>query len=90
MLKENDRLGLLTLIRKENHKWRTYWYYKCDCGNEKWIRADALNRTKKPTGSCGCLAENTQFKKEDITNERFGKLQAIRPTEQKRGNSTVY
>lgn len=90
MLKENDKLGMLTLIKKEKRNNRIYWHCKCDCSNKKWIRADALTKKKKPTRSCGCLAENTQFKKKDITNERFGKLKAIRPTKQKRGNSTVW
>ncbi|OOM17184.1 AP2 domain protein [Clostridium saccharobutylicum] len=90
MLKENDKLGLLTLIKKESRNWRTYWYCKCDCGNEKWIRADALTRKKKPTRSCGCLSKSTQFKAEDITNKRFGKLIAIRPTNEKRQNATVW
>jgi hypothetical protein len=90
MLKENDKLGLLTLIRKESRNWRTYWYCKCDCGNEKWIREDMLKRKERPFRSCGCRSKATQFKKEDITNKRFNKLVAIKPTEDKKGNATVW
>ncbi|WP_252251159.1 AP2 domain-containing protein [Clostridium sp. VAP52] len=89
MLKGNDKLGMLVLIKKEKRNNKIYWYCECECGNKKWIRADALTK-KNPTKSCGCLARSSQFTKKDITNKRFGKLIAIRPTGQKRGNSTVW
>ncbi|HBJ2613314.1 TPA: hypothetical protein LA742_001774 [Clostridium botulinum] len=78
MLKINDKIGMLTLIKKEKRedkKW--YWLCECDCGNTKWIRADSLTK-KNPTKSCGCLSEKTQFKWVDITGERFNNLTAIK------------
>lgn len=78
------KIGLLHLLKKESRgeagKKRIYIYCKCDCGNFKWIRADALTK-KNPTESCGCLSEETKFKMDDITNKRFGRLIAINPTE---------
>lgn len=51
-----DRVGRLTLIRKEfedrgSYK-RTVWYCKCDCGNETKVDLCHLYRD---TRSCGCL-----------------------------------
>ena len=31
---------------------RTYWLCRCDCGEELWVRSDALERKTKK--SCGC------------------------------------
>ena len=90
MLNIGDKIGLLTLIKKEKRsdkKW--YWYCQCECGNKKWIRSDSLNK-KNPTQSCGCLSVETQLKSLDLTGKRFGKLIAIKPTLEKRNNSIVW
>lgn len=90
MLNSGDKIGLLTLIKKEKRtdkKW--YWLCKCECGNKKWIRADSLTK-KNPTCSCGCLAEKTQLKSLDLAGKRFGKLTAIKATSEKRNNSIVW
>ena len=90
MLKTGNKIGLLTLIKKEKRsdkKW--YWLCKCKCGNEKWIRADALTK-KNPTKSCGCLSKKTQIKALELTNKKFGKLTVIKATNQKSSNSVVW
>ena len=55
------KIGMLSIIERKIENNRTYYFCKCDCGNEKWIRSDSLTK-KNPTLSCGCLAEETQFK----------------------------
>ena len=64
--------------RRENN--RTYFYIICPvCGNKKWLRSDSLNNPK--VVSCGCYnKENNFIKRIDITNKRYGRLTAIKPT----------
>ena len=79
----NQKFGKLTVIcRAPNKNGRTMWLCKCDCGNEVEVRSDQLR--SGITKSCGCLhieqAKQTgkrNFK--DLTNQRFGKLIAIKP-----------
>ena len=78
MSKFNDLTGLqfgkLTVlyqsdtISSPNGTRRTMWHCKCECGNEKDVRADTLvsGRTK----SCGKC-------KNDLTGKRFGKLTVL-------------
>lgn len=51
--KKFGRLTVLSINRKE--KGKTYWNCKCECGTEKVVRGDHMQRTKAPTLSCGCL-----------------------------------
>ena len=48
------RIGRLTVLKRvsEIGAPKVLWLCKCDCGNEKVIKADALNSNK--TISCGC------------------------------------
>ena len=64
--------------KRENN--RTYFYIICPvCGNKKWLRSDSLNNPK--VVSCGCYnKENNFIKRIDITNKRYGRLTAIKPT----------
>lgn len=72
-----NRYGRLEVIgiddAKEGRK--TYWICKCDCGNVKSIRSDALVGGK--TVSCGC-------RKNEVTNANFEKGYARR-TARERG-----
>ena len=77
--------NLLILDRKRENK-RTYYYCKCSlCGNTKWIRQDYINKVK----SCGCLSTETQFKSNNIKNERFGSLVALESTENRDSHGSV-
>lgn len=82
---KGQRFGFLTVLELDKQKSnsnRKYWICKCDCGNIKSIRGDALKSKKQPTVSCGCylkkrLHETHHYK--DITGQRFGRLIAIQP-----------
>lgn len=82
----------LTVIKKgENKNKKIYWICKCECGNECEVRADSLKSGR--TKSCGCLNTETRSNLgkshiQDISNQKFGKLIAIKRTET-RVNSTL-
>ena len=57
----NKKFNFLTVISGpiiKNKK--TYWHCKCDCGQEKDIRADLLKNGN--TKSCGCYKKNILIK----------------------------
>lgn len=84
----NQRFGKLIALYKCNYKKgnRYPWHCKCDCGNEVDVIPNSLLRGK--TKSCGCLKKEAmnkarakvQYQKRihDLTNQKFGKLTAIR------------
>ena len=80
----NQRFGkLVCLYRTNNQKNNTQWVCQCDCGNIKPIRTTELTRTKKAQRSCGCAAIDRsknfgKFTAKDISNQKFGKLIAIK------------
>lgn len=87
MRKVGDRVGRLTLLQEKREKGRKFFYCKCDCGNEKWIRADHLGVVV----SCGCYnKERNSFKVVSIAKKRYGKLVAIEPTGEKENGSIVW
>lgn len=75
------------------------WWCICDCPEHNIILTRIGNLTSGNTKSCGCL--NKEKSKEriiavghslakDITNQQFGELIAIRPTNQKKNNSILW
>lgn len=81
-----EKIGKLVLLERKRENKRTYYYCQCECGNNKWIRADAL----KTTRSCGCLAKETQFAPSDLTHKVFGRLTAIKPTDKRDTNGSIF
>lgn len=75
-------IGKLKVLDKKREDNRSYYYCKCECGNYLWIRRDSLTK-KNPTQSCGCLAKEHQFKIKYITNNKYGRLTAIKPTDKR-------
>lgn len=67
-----SKFNMLTIIDSEFRNKKTYYLCKCECGNEKWIRADGIISGKQK--SCGCLSKKTQFKHKDLVGERIGRL----------------
>lgn len=62
------------------------WDCLCECGNHKMVPTHLL--TSNHTQSCGCLIREVQGI--DITNQRFGKLVALYPIEEKKsGQSSI-
>lgn len=90
----NKKFNFLTVISGpiiKNKK--TYWHCKCDCGQEKDIRADLLKNGS--TKSCGCYKKNILIKNNikrqtvDLSNQRFGKIIALNPTEERSSDHRV-
>jgi hypothetical protein len=50
--KKNNKLTALSFIERVNNK--TYWLFKCDCGNEKSLVASRVFLKDSSTKSCGC------------------------------------
>lgn len=60
----------------------------CDCGQTStpYLNNVLAGRTK----SCGCLALKNQRKYKDITNQRFGKIVALSPTDERTSGAVVW
>lgn len=91
-----QRWGRLVVVRhvgyttiEQTGKKQAVWLWQCDCGNTKEIPATQVKHGG--TRSCGCKAMEhiTDLRKQDITGERFGRLTAVRPTEQRDNNGSV-
>lgn len=86
-----QKFGRLEVIAPaHNIKGRTAWLCKCDCGNEKKVITKFLrNGTTK---SCGCLHKEVVSKmfSKDLKNQKFGKLTALNPTEERKNGSVVW
>lgn len=78
-----SKIGKLTLLERKRENNKTYYYCKCECGNEKWIRADTLNRDS----SCGC---NRKYKFRDLTGMKFGMLEAIEVVSSSTNNGHIW
>lgn len=81
------RFGKLVVIEPTQLRSGTavVWRCKCDCGNEAWVSVSSL--VKGNTKSCGCEQGRPT---KDLRNQRFGKLVAIEPTEERRYGSVVW
>lgn len=75
------RLVALQFMYVENNK--SHWLFQCDCGKQKVIAASDVKHSG--TRSCGCLANEhaARLNRQDITGERFDRLKAICPTEER-------
>lgn len=63
------------------------WKCQCDCGNFKEVPTSYL--TSGDTQSCGCYQKEQTSKASmiDISNQRFGRLIAIEPTQERSGKT---
>ena len=92
MSKEIDltgqQFGEWTVLFKSNKKMKnrsTYWHCRCSCGTEKDV--NGANLRNGASTNCGCKRKG-QIK--DLTNQRFGKLTVIKPTEQRQNQCVVW
>ena len=71
------RFGMLTCVEptKKRKNRSILWKCKCDCGNEILVQADYLKEYR--FSSCGC---NNIV---DISNKKFGRLTAMKPTKER-------
>lgn len=84
----NLKFGRLTVIyyfRKNNYK---MVHCICSCGKEKDVYNSNLisGRTK----SCGCLEYENRHKFKDLSNQKFGRLMALYPTNERNYGSVVW
>lgn len=88
---KGQQFGRLTVLElAPKHKGRTAWLCQCSCGNQKIVTTHSLRSDN--TRSCGCLQKETaskQFSK-NISNQRFGNLIAVKPTNQRRHGSIIW
>ena len=91
----NMRFGELLVLypigQTKDH--RVLWKCKCDCGNDCEVSSKCL--LNGSTKSCGC--RNKRVRQEwgrstakDLSNQRFGKLIALYPLEQRSSKGEVY
>ena len=87
--------GRLTVVSYESSdkKGHTFWKCKCECGNEKIIRKDGL--VSGIVVSCGCfqkeqIAKVGRQKALDLTNQTFGRLTALYPTEERLNSFVIW
>jgi hypothetical protein len=80
-----QRFGRLVAVKPTNKRTRQrkiVWLCRCDCGNMKKVRVDSLTRGR--TKSCGCYKKEYSKKRVvDITGQRFGRLVAVKPTNER-------
>lgn len=74
--------GRLKVIRRapENRHGRVSWICECKCGNECIVTGHELQQKK--TKSCGCLLREPTTTV-DLTNQPFGRLTALYPTDRR-------
>ena len=86
-----QRFGRLVAMEYlfDDHRKQTCWNFRCDCGNEKIL---SINQVKWGNAkSCGCLRRERTGERNltDLTGQRFGRLTALHPTDQREGSGSV-
>ena len=92
---KNKRFNRLTALypTEERRYGKVVWHCRCDCGNECDIASSYLiNGT---TQSCGCLRDELTASMghntaKNLTNQRFGWLTAIQPTDRRSNHCIVW
>lgn len=77
-----QKFGKLTVIEETRKNNKLAWRCLCECGGERIAYSADLMAGK--TTSCGC------GKRLDITNQKYGKLTALHPTDQKTSSGIVW
>lgn len=86
-----QRFGKLVAVcfdhMDEKHK--PHWLFQCDCGSQKVLPIGSVKWGR--VQSCGCLAKQhiTELNRQDLTGQAFGRLTAIRPTEDRDTTGSV-
>jgi len=86
-----EKLVALRLV-EERKNGKRMWECQCDCGKIKVVPGAELVRGR--IRSCGCLrSENAKRNlrtAKDLTGQRFGKLVALRPTEERKNRYVLW
>ena len=79
-----QRFGKLIAVRPTDERRHegVVWECQCDCGNTTFVSVNHLQNGH--TQSCGCARAL------DLTGQRFGRLTAVRKTDERRGTSIVW
>lgn len=80
------KFGRLTALYRAKRKQGTYWKCSCECGGETTARATDLKRGH--TQSCGCYQKDQTAK--NIQGQKFGRLTALYPTEERKEGHIVW
>ena len=85
------RIGKLTILEPSEFRSNTCvkWKCQCDCGNICYVSSHHLSDNKNlQTLSCGCLKTENAHNR-DITNQKFGKLTAVFPTDKRSAYGSI-
>ena len=74
--------------RTRNRNDRVMWLCQCSCGTKREISAHALKAGR--TSSCKNPIHQHLYNRKDLTNQQFGRLTALYPTEQRDPKGNVY
>lgn len=79
-----QRFGKLVAIRPTDERRHegVVWECRCECGNTAFVSVNHLQNGH--TQSCGCIRAI------DLTGQHFGRLTAVRKTDERRGTSVVW
>ena len=87
-----QRFGRLIALRPMEERKDRYvvWECQCDCGKLTYVRSHSL--TCGRTASCGCLRQDfaKMQQAKDLTGQRFGRLVALKPTEERRNRYVMW
>jgi len=87
-----QRFGRLVALRPTDMREgsKVVWECKCDCGNTTFASVDPLTRGRKK--SCGCLCKEYTDEKvtKNLAGQRFGRLVALRPMEERKDRYMVW
>ena len=89
-----QKFGRLTVLyRVKNIGKQTAWLCECECGNKTTVTV--ANLKSNHIKSCGCLnkektIERNRNNNAKLTGMRFGRLLALKPTEERKGTSVVW
>ena len=83
------KLTVLKLDSAKSTPKNKYWICQCDCGTIKSILGGNLKAGR--VYSCGCYnKEKGHNKIKDLTNQKFGKLFVIEPTNKRQGGNIIW
>ena len=82
-----QRFGRLTAIKPTDERRNScvVWECQCDCGNITYVSAGHLRAAR--ISSCGCAKEKKPM---DLTGQRFGRLTAVKATDERYFGSFVW